>query len=434
MLQAMLSGVASIKAHQSRMNVIGNNLANTSTTAYKGQRVNFADMMSQTTQGASGPTGTRGGVNPTQYGLGVYVGGTDVNFEQGGLSQTNRPTDLAIQGNGFFMTSNSLRMAYTRDGSFDLDSTGVLTHQATGERILGWTADSTGAIDATVPLTASSTIAIPVGSMSTVKVTDSTSFSGNLDSTAAPTDSITTKLRVYDSLGGAHDVSLRVLNRQTPAAAPAPTGALSSWDWEMYEGDPATGTLLGGSATAGNERLYFDANGSRVTSLAVGTDNSITVGPATPGLYPPFSMDIKFPNISQLVAKSQINGIDQNGFPSGTLENYSISKDGVITGIFSNGLTRSLGQLGMAKFSNPEGMNRDGGNLFLQSNNSGNPLVGTANDSGMGTVNAGYLEQANVDMSGEMTDLIITQRGFQANTKIVTTVDEMLQELINIKR
>lgn len=430
----MLSGVASIKAHQSRMNVIGNNLANTSTTAYKGQRVNFADMMSQTTQGASGPTGTRGGVNPTQYGLGVYVGGTDVNFEQGGLSQTNRPTDLAIQGNGFFMTSNSSRMAYTRDGSFDLDSTGVLTHQATGERILGWTADTTGAIDSTVPLTSASTISIPVGRMSTVKVTDSTSFSGNLDSTSAPTDSVTTKLRVYDSLGGAHDVSLRILNRQSPAVAPAPAGALSSWDWEMYEGDPATGTLLGGSATAGNERLYFDSNGGRVTSLAAGTENSITVGPAVPGLYPPFTMAVKFPNVSQLVSKSQVNGIDQNGFPSGTLENYSISKDGVITGIFSNGLTRSLGQLGMAKFSNPEGMNRDGGNLFLQSNNSGNPLVGTANDSGMGTVNAGYLEQANVDMSGEMTDLIITQRGFQANTKIVTTVDEMLQELINIKR
>ena len=118
----MLSGVASIKAHQSRMNVIGNNLANTSTTAYKGQRVNFADMMSQTTQGASGPTGNRGGVNPTQYGLGVYVGGTDVSFEQGGLSQTNRPSDLAIQGNGFFVTSNSGRKAYTRDGGFDLDS------------------------------------------------------------------------------------------------------------------------------------------------------------------------------------------------------------------------------------------------------------------------------------------------------------------------
>ena len=430
----MLSGVASIKAHQSRMNVIGNNLANTSTTAYKGQRVNFADMMSQTTQGASGPTGTRGGVNPTQYGLGVYVGGTDVNFEQGGLSQTNRPTDLAIQGNGFFMTSNSSRMAYTRDGSFDLDSTGVLTHQATGERVMGWTADTTGAIDSTVPLTAASTISIPVGSMSTVKVTDSTSFSGNLDSTASPTDSVTTKLRVLRLTGRFTRYQPEDSQSQNPATAPAPAGALSSWDWEMYEGDPATGTLLGGSATAGNERLYFDSNGGRVTSLATGTENTITVGPATPGLYPPFSIAVKFPNISQLVSKSQVNGIDQNGFPSGTLENYSISKDGVITGIFSNGLTRSLGQLGMAKFSNPEGMNRDGGNLFLQSNNSGNPLVGTANDSGMGTVNAGYLEQANVDMSGEMTDLIITQRGFQANTKIVTTVDEMLQELINIKR
>ena len=430
----MLSGVASIKAHQSRMNVIGNNLANTSTTAYKGQRVNFADMMSQTTQGASGPTGSRGGINPTQYGLGVYVGGTDVNFEQGGLSQTNRPTDLAIQGNGFFVTSNSTRMAYTRDGGFDLDSAGVLTHQATGERVLGWTADASGKIDSTTPLLPTSVMTVPVGTLSTVKVTDKVSFSGNLDSTALPTDKVVTKMRVYDSLGGAHDLTLELTNHQAPALGAAPAGALSSWDWNMYEGDPATGTLLGGSATAGNERMYFDANGTRVTALPVGTENQITVAPSTPGLYPAFTTEVKFPNLSQLVSKSQINGIDQNGFPSGTLENYSISKDGVITGIFSNGLTRSLGQLAMAKFSNPEGMNRDGGNLFLQSNNSGNPLIGVANDTGIGTVNAGYLEQANVDMSGEMTDLIITQRGFQANTKIVTTVDEMLQELINIKR
>ncbi len=430
----MLSGVASIKAHQSRMNVIGNNLANTSTTAYKGQRVNFADMMSQTTQGASGPTGNRGGVNPTQYGLGVYVGGTDVSFEQGGLSQTNRPTDLAIQGNGFFLTSNSGRMAYTRDGSFDLDSTGALVHQATGERVLGWMADATGKIDTTVPITATSNIAIPVGKLSAVKATDSTSFSGNLDSKALATDKVVTKMRVYDSLGGAHDITLELTNRQAPAAGTPPSGAISSWDWKMYEGDPATGTLLGGSGSAGNERLYFDANGARVTSLPGGTENKITVAPSVAGQYPPFTMSVKFPNVSQLVAKSQMNGIDQNGYPSGSLENFSISKDGIITGIFSNGLTRSLGQLAMAKFSNPEGLDRDGGNLFLQSNNSGTPVIGTANEAGIGTVNAGYLEQSNIDMSGEMTDLIVTQRGFQANTKIVTTVDEMLQELINIKR
>lgn len=430
----MLSGVASIKAHQSRMNVIGNNLANTSTTAYKGQRVNFAEMMSQTTQGASGPTATRGGVNPTQYGLGVYVGGTDVNFEQGGLSQTNRPTDLAIQGNGFFVTSNSSRMAFTRDGGFDLDSTGVLTHQATGERVLGWMADVSGVIDSSQPINASNTLSIPVGNLNMVKVTDSSTFSGNLNSTALPTDSVVTKMRVYDSLGGSHDVTLRLTNRQAPALGTAPTGALSSWDWEMYEGDVATGTLLGGSASAGNERLYFDANGARVSNLAAGTENRITVAPSVVGQYPSFTMDVKFPTISQLVAPSQVNGIDQNGFPSGSLENYAISKDGVITGLFSNGLTRALGQIAMAKFSNPEGMDRDGGNLYLQSNNSGTPIVGVANEAGIGTINAGYLEQANVDMSGEMTDLIITQRGFQANTKIVTTVDEMLQELINIKR
>ena len=325
-------------------------------------------------------------------------------------------------------------MAYTRDGGLDLDSAGVMVHQATGERILGWMADPSGAIDTTTPLDATNFLTVPVGRLNTVKATDMTTWTGNLDANALGTDQVQTKMRVYDSLGGSHDLTIVMTNRSAPPAAGGPASAIASWDWSMYEGDPSTGTLLGGSASPGNERLYFDLNGTQVSNLAAGTYNSITVAPATAGAYPSFNIDVNFNNLSQLVARSQVNGIDQNGFPSGSLENYSISQDGLITGIFTNGMTRAIGQIGMATFANPEGLSRSGGNLFEQSDNAGSPIIGLPRDAGMGSVNAGYLEQSNIDMSGEMTDLIITQRGFQANTKIVTTVDEMLQELINIKR
>ena len=141
MLQALLAGVASIKAQQTRMNVIGNNLANVNTTAYKSSSVTFQDMIAQTITGASRPNATLGGRNPLQFGLGVSVAGTNVDNGQGSLNATNRPTDLAIQGNGYFMVSNGATISYTRDGSFGLDANGDLVQRATGQRVLGWTAN-----------------------------------------------------------------------------------------------------------------------------------------------------------------------------------------------------------------------------------------------------------------------------------------------------
>lgn len=171
MLQALLAGVASIKAQQTRINVIGNNLANVNTVAFKGSRVTFKDMIAQTMRGASGPTGNRGGQNALQFGLGVLVAGTDVNNEQGSLNATNRPTDIAVQGNGYLIVGNGSRMLYTRDGAFDLDANGDLVHRSTGEKLLGWSADADGVIDTSAPVTAASSIRIPIGQLSAVQVT-----------------------------------------------------------------------------------------------------------------------------------------------------------------------------------------------------------------------------------------------------------------------
>ncbi|MFY9234831.1 MAG: flagellar hook protein FlgE [Fimbriimonadaceae bacterium] len=425
MIQALLAGVASIKAQQTRMNVIGNNLANVNTTAFKGSRVTFQDMLAQTIRGATRPGANSGGTNPVQYGLGVLVGGTDTNNEQGSLNATNRPTDMAIQGNGYFMVSNTSRVAFTRDGAFDLDAAGQLVQRSTGERLLGWTADAFGAINTSSPVSPTSSLTIPLGSLNAVQVTSRVNMAGNLDGNAAPTDEWTTTARVYDTLGGPHDLTIRFYNRQDPPVGPPPPGAVSSWQWEAFEGT----TPIGDWASGANQALYFDANGAIVNGSVFG---DITV-PASTG-SPAFPIQLGFDKIGQLKTDSQVQASDQNGFPPGSLNGFSIGVDGMITGLFTNGLTRTLGQIAMAIFPNPGGLERMGNNLWRNTDNSGVSVIGAPKTGGRGGINSGFLEQSNVDIGAEFTDLIVTQRGFQANTRVVTTVDEMLQELLNMKR
>lgn len=425
MLQALLAGVASVKAQQTRMNVIGNNLANVNTTSYKGSRVTFQDMIAQTIRGASRPQDNVGGTNPVQFGLGVLVAGTDTNNEQGSLQATNRPSDLALQGNGYFMVSNSERVAYTRDGGFDLDANGRLVQRATGEQLLGWPADEFGQINNNTPVTDSSFLTIPVGSLDAVQVTTRASFKGNLDANAASTEAWDVVVRTYDTLGGAHDITVRFSNRQVPPGGTAPPGAASSWEWTALEGS----TPLQGFGSGTNQRLYFDGNGNLLNGS---TAQEITV-PAS-GSAPAFTIDLDFSRMTQLKGENNVTPFDQNGFPPGSLQGFSIGVDGVITGLFTNGLTRPLGQIAMAIFSNPGGLERMGSNMWRATDNSGIAVVGEPKTGGRGQVNAGFLEQSNVDIGNEFTELIVTQRGFQANTRVITTVDEMLQDLINMKR
>ncbi|MBL8087544.1 MAG: flagellar hook protein FlgE [Chthonomonas sp.] len=438
MLQAMLAGVASIKAQQTRMNVIGNNLANVNTTAYKGSRVTFQDMLAQTIRGAGRPSGEVGGTNPIQFGLGVLVAGTDVFNEQGSLNATNRPTDMAIQGNGFFMTSNGMRAAYTRDGSFDLDAAGDLVHRATGERVLGWDFVRSGASTTTSPITPASSLNIPLGRLNAVQVTDQASMVGNL-SGATPNGSTianpdwTTTARFYDAQGGGHDVTFQFYNKETGALAGAPpstASAVSRWTWRALD---STGAVL--TTSSPTTALYFDAGGQPIDP---GGARQVTVGVTPAALN--FTVNLDFTGITQLqtvqnnTPTSQVTVDYQNGFPPGSLQSFSVTQDGVVTGLFTNGLTRELGQIATAIFPNPGGLERTGNNLWRNSDNSGVPVIGQPRSGGRGGINSGFLEQSNVDIGSEFTDLIITQRGFQANTKVVTTVDEMLQDLINMKR
>ena len=424
MLQALLASVASIQSQQTRMSVIGNNLANVNTTAYKSSDLTFEDMISQTIQGATAPSGNLGGRNPIQYGMGVLVAGTEVNNQQGSLNATNRPSDLAIQGDGYFMVGGGNAMGYTRDGGFALDSAGDLVQRSTGLRLLGWTADANGTIDTTKPITAASALNIQVGGTSSVQATTQVTLGGNLKSSAATTDSWSASVRVYDAKGGPHDLTVK-FTKDAAAAAGAPAGTANTWSWTATEGT----TAIGSSTSSGNAALAFDVNGKLLNPTALG---NVQLDPT--GTPPGQSLTIDFSKTTQLNTDSSVSATGQNGFPVGTLESYSVDSNGVITGSFTNGLSKSLGQVAMANFSNPDGMARAGNNLWSATSNSGTPMVGTANSSGRGSMAAGYLEQSNVDMSTQLTDLIVAQRGFEANTKVVSTVNEMLQTLIQMKQ
>lgn len=424
MWQAMLSGVASLKAHQTKMNVIGNNIANINTTGFKGSRVHFQDLMAQTFRAASRPSEVLGGVNPIQVGLGVKVGAIDIHTLQGALEMTGRTTDLAIQGNGFFMLTNGREVNYTRDGAFGLDSSGFLVHRGTGWKVLGWMANAGGIIDTNQPINSSSVLQFPVGSQAAVRQTSVVQYTGNLNANAPATQTYAATVRVYDALGGAHDITITFTNRQVPPQGTPPTGAVSSWEWSAVEGT----TPVGDFTTGTNSRLYFDSQGQLIGS----TTQQITITP-TNGAQP-FTVELDLSQITSLAAESIVQPVYQDGFPPGTLQEFTIGIDGTIQGVFSNGLSRPMGRIAMSLFSNPAGLFRLGNNMWRLTDNSGLPQVGAPTTGGLGEINAGYLEQSNVDLGSEFADMIVTQRGFQANTRIVSVVDELLADVVNMKR
>ncbi|MDH7602701.1 MAG: flagellar hook-basal body complex protein, partial [Armatimonadota bacterium] len=209
MIQSLLSGISGLKAFKSSLDVIGNNIANINTTAYKASRASFKEMLAQTLKPASGPSSTSGGTNPFQVGLGVTVGSVDTDQKQGAMLATGRETDLAIEGNGYFALSGGNKVLYTRDGAFSLDASNNLVSASTGLYVLGWMADpSTGEIDTSAPITAESKITIPVGKLALARQTSLINISGNLDATASEGESYSIRFSIYDSLGVMHDVDM----------------------------------------------------------------------------------------------------------------------------------------------------------------------------------------------------------------------------------
>jgi flagellar hook protein FlgE len=416
MMRSLYAGVSGLRNHQTRLDVIGNNIANVNTVAFKASRVTFKEAFTQLLQGASRPPGDLGGINPIQIGSGMNIGSIDQLFSQGTLEATGQMTDMAIQGDSFFVVSNGQRKFYTRAGNFQLDADGRLIAPNNGYVVQGILAQTDGTFSSTSQV---SDIKLPIGQKTAARATSQIGITGNLDLNADVGDTHAMGVTVYDSAGSPHLLEITFTNTAT-----------GEWDWEVV---CDTATFAGGTG-----QVTFNADGSLAAFTYPGGGASLTVTPGNGG----DAFDVEFnagtvgdiDGLAGFANPSNAVVVSQDGYRSGDLESIAVDANGVITGFFSNGVSRALAQIALADFNNPSGLLRAGDNMFAESANSGIAVLGFAGTSSTSTITPGALENSNVDLSQEFTNMIVTQRGFQANARVITTSDEMLSELVNLKR
>lgn len=437
MLRSMYSGISGLRNMQTKLDVIGNNIANVNTYGFKKGRVTFSEAMNQTIAGASAATANKGGTNAKQVGLGSTITSIDTIHTQSSLQTTGRDLDLAVSGDGYFVVKNGNAQFYTRAGNFYLDDAGTLV-TSDGLKVQAYRMDAQGNVtnnygDVTVNVNAI------MPAVETKKIT----FTENLSSDAAVGASsvFTQQIKVTDKSGQPQNLTVYFMKK-------------SATQWGAYLNDPSKSTDADPANTENPANykigdITFDAVTGKVTASpasvtvykwsdgAVGT--TVTY-PTTPVPAPaptsvtmttaPINLD--FTNLTQKAGTTTAVA-NPDGSTQGKLESFNIGSTGEINGVYSNGLIVKLGQLAIAKFSNPSGLIKTGSNTFQESINSGTANINVAGN-GRGSIAAGALEMSNVDLSEEFTEMIVAQRGFQANTKIITTSDEILQELVNLKR
>ena len=528
MMRSLYAGISGLRNHQTRMDVIGNNISNVNTTGFKGGRVNFQDMLSQTLQSAAGVSGGKGGTNPIQIGMGMGVASIDTIFTDGSFQSTGKQTDLAIAGQGFFILTDGVNQVYTRAGGFDFDTVGNFLVPGTGYKVMGYKADSAGVIDTTQLVS----INIPVGSTMPAKVSSEVTYANNLKASAGSitiADGLATTSQTdwatalglvpgaAPSLGAVTaaknaadaakiataqavasqsnaDIAAAVAAAQsaatlgatalaavtadgaaaaalaatttakasadaTAAAAAATNGTSSNalasipvYDtqgnayqlngtfaktanntWTFTPAATVTNSsgVVTANVTGGPFTITFNANGT----FNAATAGTITVTPTVAIIGSgPFVVTPSFTTMTQYGSETTAAATAQDGYASGFMEKTGIDSTGTIVGKFSNGQNLALAQVALANFNNPSGLGKSGESLYVKTTNSGEPQVGTAGTNGRGNFNPGSLEMSNVDLAQQFSDMIVTQRGFQANSKIITTTDTMLEELVNLKR
>jgi flagellar hook protein FlgE len=476
-MRSLFSGVSGMQNHQTRLDVIGNNIANVNTTGFKRGRVNFQDMISQQLSGAARPTEELGGVNPKQVGLGMNIAAIDSVHTQGNLQSTGINTDIAIQGNGFFILQNGDESFYTRSGAFGLDSDGLLVNPATGLRVQGWMAEEIGGEMIIQTAGTPTDLTIPVGTKDPAHATQNVRYICNLNKeTPAILDGASeadirrgtwdTTAEIYDSFGRVHNLSVSFARVVDPATgAPVPNTWTATVEVDPGVIDPATGlgtnTLLGlgDPAAAGLNNtftLVFDNTGTllqatdaagNVTAgagqvemaIAFDVSESTAVDAAGAAYRQQFNLNLgtigsQVNTVTQSAATSSTKANYQDGYTMGYLNSFQINSSGVITGVYSNGTNRSLGQIALATFTNQGGLEKAGDNTYVESNNSGMANIGESGIAGKGTLLAGALEMSNVDLTEQFTDMIVTQRGFQASSKTIQTADTLLETVLSLKR
>lgn len=432
MMRSMYSGVSGLRIHQTKMDVIGNNIANVNTVGFKSSRVTFAEVFSQTVQGASGANENLGGTNPMQIGLGSTVASIDVNMTEGAAQRTDNPLDLKIEGEGFFIVSDATGNKFTRAGAFKIDEAGNLVN-SDGLNVMGWTTNpDTGEIVKSKVqnlqiLNAENTYIAPT-------LTESITLSGNIDTNdtqLAQEQGVPFSTTIYDSLGYKYTVNFLITKPTSTVdnTYDFTVTSITDEDGAEIDFDPIEKTL----EFDADGKCTFDPTNDTFEITGLPTDYSSFADPLT---IDPTGLTMYADEGSTTVegTAGDSNGLGA-GNPAGTISGYEVGSDGKIIGLYSNGETKVLGQLAIATFANPTGLQKLGNNLFTTTSNSGEfDGIGTDVTSAGGSFNSGVLEMSNVDLSTEFTEMITTQRGFQANSRIITASDEMLQELVNLKR
>ena len=416
MIGSLFAGISGLSANSTAMTVIGDNIANVNTTAFKSNKSSFANILSQ----------SLGGSSSSGIGRGVEFWGVSASWSQGSIENTSNATDMAINGKGFFMVEDESGAAYyTRAGEFSFNRDGDLVNPD-GLFVQGYRVSSVAA-NGTVSLGAIENINVPGESTTPPQATTTSSLDINLDAGAAVNDTYSSTQTVYDSLGMAIPLTLTF----TKTAANAWTAAVSV---------PAT---IAAAADVGitNANLTFDGSGN----LNNGTDPSISIINLSSG-----AADISGVNainwdlfdaagvtngdLTQYAAASTTNFNTQNGYAAGNLRGVSVDESGFVTGIYSNGQLTPLYQVALADFPSYYGLTKMGKNLYSESLASGQAMPGVPLNASLGSISPSAIEMSNVDLAQEFVKMITTQRAFQANSRVITTSDEVLQELINLKR
>lgn len=471
-MRSLYSGVAGLQNHQTRMDVVGNNVANVNTIGFKKNRVNFQDMLYQDSQGASRPTDELGGVNPKQVGLGVLVSAIDTLHTQGAMQSTGVKSDLAIQGDGFFVLKQGEQTFYTRAGAFGTDADGILVNPANGMRVQGWQAEDVNGQMMVNPTGNTTELRLPIYQKDPASPTTLVRLMSNLNKNTPiiPENANATDVMdgtwvatqdIYDSFGNVHQLRVEYRRVLGEDGQPLP----NQWLGEVFinrpvgtdgeEANPTNLTVGVNGLEAGGTEFFiqFDNNGA-LMSLTDLDGNQMDAGTLalTVGFDVPESNEIDgalmrqnfqielgsvgaYEDSTTQFASSSSNKIFfQNGYSMGYMSSYTIDQSGVITGVYSNGQSKTVGQIAMATFINAGGLEKSGETNFRQTANSGVALIDVAGVGGKGKISAGMLEMSNVDLSAEFVDMIVTQRGFQANSKGITTSDTMLETIIGLKR
>ena len=413
MLRSMFSAISGLRAHQTKMDVAGNNIANVNTVGFKGSQTVFQDTLSQVIRSGGAPAQDRGGSNPAQVGLGVKVAAITTNWTQGATQSTGRSTDFMIEGDGFFVTRSGTEQLFTRAGSFEFDGNGKLV-TPDGSILQGWMVQADGTINSNGPI---EDLSVPYGQVVEPVATTAGTAAGNLSGNAATGAIVQNARTMYDDLGVAQNISYTWEK----------TATANQWSLSVAHTSSATPPVV--TTLYGPEDVDFNPDGTlasapTITVPLAGLGSASWTGDVT--------LDIS--EVTQYGGASTVEATGQDGFALGSLQSFTLGNDGTVTGVYSNGLRQPLGRLALASFNNPGGLEKAGNSSFRVGDNSGNAMVGLAGVAGRGVLNSGALEMSNVDLAEEFTGLIVAQRGFQANSRVITASDEILQDLVNLKR